>query len=139
MREFHHSRVLHSFDVSASRLCLWPPFMRHPRHKATSQIPEIYRGTEFAVIFLPKIKVEVMVPASLVDAIVKAARMARSVTARFSSRVYQPRHVDSHRGHRGAHCEPVSARRLREFAESNGFGNLFRVAGVANEDHPDRR
>jgi len=45
--------------------------MRHPRHKATSQIPEIYRGTEFAVIFLPKIKVEVMVPASLVDAIVK--------------------------------------------------------------------
>jgi nitrogen regulatory protein PII len=77
MREFHHSRVLHSFDVSASRLCLWPPFMRHPRHKATSQIPEIYRGTEFAVIFLPKIKVEVMVPASLVDAIVKAARMGQ--------------------------------------------------------------
>jgi nitrogen regulatory protein P-II 2 len=29
------------------------------------------------VIFLPKIKVEVMVPASLVDAIVKAARMGQ--------------------------------------------------------------
>jgi hypothetical protein len=114
--------------------------MRHPRHKATSQIPEIYRGTEFAVIFLPKIKVEVMVPASLVDAIVKAARMGQigdgkifvasisTAPCRFAP--WTPLAL---------HCEPVSARRLREFAESNGFGNLFRVAGVANEDHPDRR
>ena len=39
---------------------------------------EIYRGTEYAVNFLPKIKIEVVVPAKLVDkavdAIVAAAR-----------------------------------------------------------------
>ena len=39
---------------------------------------EIYRGTEYAVNFLPKIKIEVVVPATLVDkavdAIVAAAK-----------------------------------------------------------------
>ena len=39
---------------------------------------EIYRGAEYAVSFVPKVKVEVAVPASLVDrvvdAIVKSAR-----------------------------------------------------------------
>jgi nitrogen regulatory protein P-II 2 len=39
---------------------------------------EVYRGAEYAVSFLPKIKIEVVVPATLVDkaveAIVKAAK-----------------------------------------------------------------
>jgi nitrogen regulatory protein P-II 2 len=39
---------------------------------------EIYRGAEYAVSFIPKLKIEVAIPASLVDtvidAIVKAAR-----------------------------------------------------------------
>ena len=33
---------------------------------------EIYRGAEYAVSFLPKIKLEIAVPASLVDAVVAA-------------------------------------------------------------------
>ena len=40
---------------------------------------EIYRGTEYAATFLPKIKVEVVVPASLVDRVVEAiVRSART-------------------------------------------------------------
>jgi len=40
---------------------------------------EIYRGTEYAVTFLPKFKVEVVVPASLVERVVDAiARSART-------------------------------------------------------------
>ena len=42
---------------------------------------EIYRGAEYAVSFLPKIKIEVVVPATLVDkaveAIVKAAKTGK--------------------------------------------------------------
>ena len=42
---------------------------------------EIYRGSEYTVDFLPKIKVEVVLPANLVqqatDAIVKAARTGK--------------------------------------------------------------
>ena len=53
---------------------------------------EIYRGTKYAATFLPKFKVEVVVPASLVESVVDAiARSrharARSVTAKYSSRV----------------------------------------------------
>ncbi len=33
---------------------------------------EIYRGTEYAVTFLPKLKVEVTVPADMVDKVVEA-------------------------------------------------------------------
>ena len=33
---------------------------------------EIYRGAEYQVSFLPKIKIEVVVPADLVDAVVEA-------------------------------------------------------------------
>jgi nitrogen regulatory protein P-II 2 len=40
---------------------------------------EIYRGTEYAATFLPKVKVEVVVPASLVESVVDAiARSART-------------------------------------------------------------
>ena len=40
---------------------------------------EIYRGTEYTVTFLPKFKVEVVVPASLVERVVDAiARSART-------------------------------------------------------------
>ena len=40
---------------------------------------EFYRGTEYAATFLPKIKVEVVVPASLVNSVVDAiARSART-------------------------------------------------------------
>ena len=51
---------------------------------------EIYRGAEYAVSFLPKIKIEVVVPSGTVDkaveAIVRTAAPARSATARFSCR-----------------------------------------------------
>lgn len=33
---------------------------------------EIYRGTEYAVSFLPKLKIEIAVPASAVEAVVEA-------------------------------------------------------------------
>jgi nitrogen regulatory protein P-II 2 len=33
---------------------------------------EIYRGTEYAVSFLPKLKIEIAVPATQVDAVVEA-------------------------------------------------------------------
>lgn len=33
---------------------------------------EIYRGTEYAVSFLPKLKIEVAVPADLIDKVVEA-------------------------------------------------------------------
>ena len=50
---------------------------------------EIYRGAEYAVSFLPKIKIEVAIPGDQVDkaidAITSAPRPARSATARFSS------------------------------------------------------
>ena len=40
---------------------------------------EIYRSTEYAATLLPKVKVEVVVPASLVDGVVEAiARSART-------------------------------------------------------------
>ena len=52
---------------------------------------EIYRGAEYAVSFLPKIKIEVAVAADLVPQVVEADRRrppapARSATARSSSR-----------------------------------------------------
>jgi len=52
---------------------------------------EIYRGAEYAVSFLPKIKIEVVVPSGTVDKAVEAivrtaAHGPRSVTARFSCR-----------------------------------------------------
>ena len=37
---------------------------------------EIYRGAEYAVSFLPKIKIEVVVPDDLVDAVVEAIAKA---------------------------------------------------------------
>ena len=37
---------------------------------------EIYRGTEYAVSFLPKLKIEVAVPTESVDAVVEAITMA---------------------------------------------------------------
>ncbi len=50
---------------------------------------EIYRGAEYAVSFLPKIKIELAVSADLVDKAVDAIsgppRPARSVTGRSSS------------------------------------------------------
>ena len=40
---------------------------------------EIYRGTEYAVSFLPKLKIEVVVPDDMVDAVVEAiANTART-------------------------------------------------------------
>ena len=40
---------------------------------------EIYRGAEYQVSFLPKIKIEVVVPAALVDGVVEAiAKAART-------------------------------------------------------------
>jgi len=40
---------------------------------------EIYRGAEYQVSFLPKIKIEVVVPSELVDAVVEAiAKTART-------------------------------------------------------------
>jgi len=50
-------------------------------------ITEIYRGAEYAVTFLPKLKVDVAVPANLVDRVVDHREVGthgnRSVTARF--------------------------------------------------------
>ena len=37
---------------------------------------EIYRGTEYAVSFLPKLKVEIAVPSEAVDAVVEAVAAA---------------------------------------------------------------
>ncbi len=37
---------------------------------------EIYRGTEYAVSFLPKLKIEVAVPSESVDAVVEAITVA---------------------------------------------------------------
>ena len=39
---------------------------------------EIYRGTENAVSFVPKVKIEVMVPTSLVDKVVVVVAIMRS-------------------------------------------------------------
>jgi nitrogen regulatory protein PII len=40
---------------------------------------EIYRGTEYAVSFLPKIKIEMVVPAAIVDRLVETiVRTART-------------------------------------------------------------
>src|SRR5262249_33642935 len=51
---------------------------------------EIYRGAEYAVNFLPKIRIEVAVPSdrvgAVVEAIMRPPRPARSATARSSSR-----------------------------------------------------
>ena len=50
---------------------------------------ELYRGAEYVVDFLPKVKIEVAIADDLLDqvieAIEKAANTGRSVTARFSS------------------------------------------------------
>ena len=50
---------------------------------------ELYRGSEYTIDFLPKVKVEVVVPDSLVDKVVavicRRPRPARSATARSSS------------------------------------------------------
>ena len=51
---------------------------------------ELYRGAEYVVDFLPKIKLEVVVPAELLDtaveAIIRPHTPARSATAKSSSR-----------------------------------------------------
>ncbi len=51
---------------------------------------ELYRGAEYVVDFLPKIRVEVVLPdnqvEAAIEAIVKAPAPARSATARSSSR-----------------------------------------------------
>jgi len=39
LRQFRYSRVRHSFDMPASRLCVWLAFMHHPGPMATSQKP----------------------------------------------------------------------------------------------------
>ena len=53
---------------------------------------EIYRGTEYTVDFLPKIKLEVVVPESklqtVLDTIVPPPRPARSATERCSSAIW---------------------------------------------------
>ena len=50
---------------------------------------ELYRGAEYVVDFLPKVKIEAAVATELVDRVIEAiegaARPARSVTARFLS------------------------------------------------------
>ena len=50
---------------------------------------ELYRGSEYTVDFLPKVKIEVVVPDSLVDKVVTGSapppRPDPSATARFSS------------------------------------------------------
>ena len=47
---------------------------------------EIYRGTEYAVSFLPKLKIEVAVPLDMVDRAVEAIQgAAKTATARSSS------------------------------------------------------
>jgi nitrogen regulatory protein P-II 2 len=64
---------------------------------------EIYRGAEYAVTFLPKIKIEVAVASDQVDKTVEAIttppRPARSATARSSSRPRQ-RRAHPHRRNR---------------------------------------
>lgn len=45
----------------------------HGRQKGHS---EIYRGTEYQVAYLPKLKVEVVIPAELTDTAVEAIRTA---------------------------------------------------------------
>jgi nitrogen regulatory protein P-II 2 len=51
---------------------------------------EIYRGTEYAVSFLPKVKIEIAVPTAQVDKVIEtviaAAKTGQSATARSSSR-----------------------------------------------------
>jgi len=37
LRQFRYSRIRHSFDMPASRLCVRPAFMHHPRDMATSR------------------------------------------------------------------------------------------------------
>jgi nitrogen regulatory protein PII len=54
---------------------------------------EIYRGAEYAVNFVPKIKLEIVVAASMADQVIETItrppRPARSATARSSSRPEQ--------------------------------------------------
>jgi nitrogen regulatory protein P-II 2 len=51
---------------------------------------ELYRGAEYVVDFLPKVKIEAAVDDAIVEQVVEALRSrrapARSATARFSSR-----------------------------------------------------
>jgi nitrogen regulatory protein PII len=47
---------------------------------------EIYRGSEYTVDFLPKIKIEIVLADSLVSSVQAAIVKARSATARSSSR-----------------------------------------------------
>ena len=51
---------------------------------------ELYRGAEYVVDFLPKVKIEVVLPDELlekaIEAILKAPKPAASATARFSFR-----------------------------------------------------
>ena len=68
---------------------------------------EIYRGAEYAVSFLPKVKIEVVIDDAMVEhaveAIRKAAGPARSATARSSSRRSSRRpHPHRRIRHRGA-------------------------------------
>ena len=61
---------------------------------------EIYRGAEYHVSFLPKIKIEVVVPADLADQVIEAISKVRPYRQDrrrqdFRSR-YRTRHADPH-------------------------------------------
>ena len=44
---------------------------------------ELYRGAEYVVDFLPKIRIEMVIPDSMVDNVIEAIVKAKLVTARF--------------------------------------------------------
>ena len=83
---------------------------------------ELYRGGEYTVDFLPKIKVEVVVPDNLVDKVAEVARRRRprpatSATARSSSR----------RSRRRSGSVPASATRARSEPMAKGGSTVSRV------------
>ena len=56
---------------------------------------ELYRGAEYVVDFVPKVKVEVVVADSLVERAVEVVVKARSATARFLSPAWSRRCVSA--------------------------------------------
>ena len=73
---------------------------------------EIYRGAEYAVSFLPKIKIEVAIPADQVDKTIDAITHSgkdRTDRRRQDLR-HQPRPCGSHPHRRGRCCGPLISR-----------------------------
>ncbi len=59
-------QALNSLDVHGMTVTEVKGYGRQKGHS------EIYRGTEYAVHFLPKLKIEIAVPSELVDAVIEA-------------------------------------------------------------------